>query len=74
MINQKLTAYEDEFSFTLGEGSRWLERVVLKLLFATALTVETTGLFLAIRMQGDKEGTRECRVLGYFLTARDVRS
>ena len=27
-INEKLTAFEDEFSFTLGEGSRWLERVV----------------------------------------------
>ena len=45
-INQKLTAFEDEFSFTLGEGSRWLEHVVLKLLLATALTVETTGLLL----------------------------
>ena len=29
-INEKLTALEDEFSFTLGEGSRWLERVVLE--------------------------------------------
>jgi signal transduction histidine kinase len=47
-INERLTTFEDEFSFTLGEGSRWLESVVLKLLFATALTVETTGLFLAI--------------------------
>ena len=47
-INEKLTALEDEFSFTLGEGSRWLERVVLKLLFITALTVETTGLLLAV--------------------------
>jgi signal transduction histidine kinase/CheY-like chemotaxis protein len=47
-INEKLTSYEDEFSFTLGEGSRWLERVVLKLLFAMALTVEATGLFLAV--------------------------
>jgi diguanylate cyclase (GGDEF)-like protein/PAS domain S-box-containing protein len=47
-INEKLTAFEDEFSFTLGEGSRWLERVVLKLLFITALTVEATGLLLTI--------------------------
>ncbi len=47
-INEQLTSYEDDFSFTLGEASRWLERVVLKLLFATALTVEATGLFLAI--------------------------
>jgi signal transduction histidine kinase len=47
-INEQLTAFEDEFSYTLGEGSRWLERVVLRLLFATALTVETTGLLLVI--------------------------
>ena len=38
-INEKLTELEDEFSFTLGKGSRWLERVVLRLLFATAITV-----------------------------------
>jgi signal transduction histidine kinase/ActR/RegA family two-component response regulator len=47
-INEKLTAFEDEFSFTLGEGSRWLEHLVLRLLLATALTVETTGLLLAL--------------------------
>ena len=47
-INQKLTAFEDEFSFTLGEGSRWFERLVLRLLFATALTVEISGLLLAV--------------------------
>jgi signal transduction histidine kinase len=47
-INQKLTAFEDEFSFTLGEGSRWLEGVVFRLLLTTALTVEITGLLLAI--------------------------
>ncbi len=45
-IDQRLTTLEDQFSFTLGEGSRWLESVVLRLLFATALTVETTGLLL----------------------------
>ena len=45
-IDQRLTALEDQFSFTLGDGSRWLESVVLRLLFATALTVETTGLLL----------------------------
>ncbi len=47
-INEQLTAFEDEFSYTLGEASRWLESVVLRLLLATALTVETTGLLLVI--------------------------
>ena len=59
-INEKLTAFEDEFSFTLGEGSRWLERVVLRLLFATALTVETTGLLLVISVsRGIQKGLAE---------------
>ena len=48
LINEQLTVFEDEFSFTLGEGSRWLERVVFRLLLTTALTVEITGLLLAI--------------------------
>jgi signal transduction histidine kinase len=47
-INSRLTILEDEFSYTLGEGSRWLEKLVLQLLFAIALTVELTGLLLAI--------------------------
>jgi signal transduction histidine kinase/CheY-like chemotaxis protein len=47
-VNEKLTALEDEFSFTLGEGSRWLETIVLRLLFITAITVDSTGLLLAI--------------------------
>jgi len=59
-INEKLTAFEDEFSFTLGEGSRWLERVVLRLLFATAITVETTGLLLVISItRGIQKGLKE---------------
>jgi two-component system, sensor histidine kinase len=47
-INQQLTKLEDDFSYTLGEGSRWLENLVLKLLFAVALTVEITGLLITI--------------------------
>ena len=59
-INEKLTALEDEFSFTLGEGSRWLERVVVRLLFVTAITVETTGLLLVISVtRGIQKGLAE---------------
>jgi PAS domain S-box-containing protein len=47
-LNARLTKLEDDFSYTLGEGSRWLENLVLKLLFAVALSVEVTGLTLAI--------------------------
>src|ERR1700749_2422566 len=47
-INQKLTLLEDDFSYTLGEGSRWLENLILAILFVIALTVEFTGLFLTV--------------------------
>ncbi len=39
---------EDNFSYTLGEGSRWMERLILKILLSIAITVEFTGLFLSI--------------------------
>jgi signal transduction histidine kinase len=47
-INARLTVLEDNFSFILGEGSRWLENLILKLLLVVALTVEITGLLLSI--------------------------
>jgi hypothetical protein len=47
-LNQRLTLLEDNFSYTLGEGSRWLENIILKILFGVALTVEITGLILTI--------------------------
>jgi diguanylate cyclase (GGDEF)-like protein/PAS domain S-box-containing protein len=47
-LNQRLTDLEDDFSYTLGDASRWLESAVLRLLLVTALTVEATGLLLAI--------------------------
>lgn len=45
-INEQLTVLEDDFSYTLGEGSRWLENLVLKILLSVAITVEFTGLLL----------------------------
>ena len=62
-LNEKLTHWEDEFSFALGEGSRWLEKVVLRLLFGMALTVEITGLALAIMVsRGIQKGLHEILV------------
>ncbi len=45
-LNHDLTILEDEFTATLGEGSRWLENLILKILLCVAITVEFTGLFL----------------------------
>ncbi len=47
-INQQLTILEDDFSYTLGEGSRWMENLILKILLSVALTVEITGLLLTV--------------------------
>jgi signal transduction histidine kinase len=71
-INAQLTGLEDEFSFTLGEGSRWLERMVLKLLFGVALTVECTGLILAIAVsRGIQKGLSEILQSAQSVARRD---
>lgn len=46
LINQTLTQVEDHFSYTLGQGSRWLTTLVLTILVSAAVTVELTGLYL----------------------------
>lgn len=45
-INSRLTALEDGFSYSLGHGSRMLERRLLQLLLLVALVVEISGLLL----------------------------
>ncbi|MGE0634713.1 MAG: response regulator, partial [Pseudobdellovibrionaceae bacterium] len=45
-MDVKLTVLEDDFSYTLGEGSRWLERLLMITLLLAVLTVESTGLLL----------------------------
>jgi two-component system, sensor histidine kinase len=46
MLNEELTPVEQDFSYTLGVGSRWLEHVVLTILTVAVLTVESIGLTL----------------------------
>ncbi|HTB30598.1 MAG TPA: HAMP domain-containing protein, partial [Bacteroidia bacterium] len=48
ILNNQITGLEDNFSYALGDGSRWMEHLILKILFSIALTVEFTGLFLSI--------------------------
>lgn len=71
-LNDRLTPLEDEFSFALGEGSRWLETVILRLLFFVALTVECTGLLLAITVsRGIQKGLREILLAARSVTKGD---
>lgn len=47
-LNEELTKVENEFSNILGEGSRWLENLLMVVLVLAVLTVESTGVLLTI--------------------------
>lgn len=47
-LDDELTVLEENFSTVLGEGSRWLEKVVNSLLFLVVLLVESIGLTLTL--------------------------
>ena len=47
-LNQQLTTLEDNFSFTLGDGARWLEKLVLRMLLTLSLTIGTTSIIITI--------------------------
>lgn len=59
-INAHLTPLEDNFSYTLGEGSRWFEQLILRILIGLALTVEITGILIAVSIsRGIEKGLKE---------------
>jgi signal transduction histidine kinase len=71
-VYAQLGPLEDEFSNSLGEGSRWLEHTVLGLLFIMALTVECTGLTLAITVsRGIQKGLKEILLSARAVTKGD---
>lgn len=43
-----LTKIENDFSFALGEASRWLENMLMIILLLAVVTVESTGVILTI--------------------------
>jgi len=51
-VNKRLTVVEDRFSYTLGQGSRWLTGLVLAVLAGAALTVELSGVLLTASVTG----------------------
>ncbi|MBL7558143.1 MAG: PAS domain S-box protein [Bdellovibrionaceae bacterium] len=48
-INNDLTIEEISFSKALGEGSRWLENLLLTVLLLLVATIEGTGIYLTYR-------------------------
>ena len=72
-INQRLTQLEDDFSYTLGEGARWLENLILKLLFFITLTVELSVLILAFYIsRGITKGLNEINLTTLKITQGDL--
>lgn len=58
-LNRKVTILEDTFSYTLGEGSRWLETIVLRLLLTLSLTIGTTSILITISVsKGIEKGIK----------------
>lgn len=51
--NETLTMLENRFSSSLGEGSRWLEGLLIFVLTLTVLTVEGIGLILTFRFSSN---------------------
>jgi signal transduction histidine kinase/ActR/RegA family two-component response regulator len=59
VLNRRTTILEDDFSSTLGEGSRWLENIVLRLLLTLSLTIGTTSILITISVsRGIEKGVR----------------
>lgn len=48
-LNNQLTDVENSFSATLGEGSRWLEKTIILVLFFVVLLVEITIFYLVFK-------------------------
>jgi two-component system, sensor histidine kinase len=47
-LNKSVTVNEDQFSFILGEGARWLEGIVLRLLLCLSLTIGTSSIIVTV--------------------------
>lgn len=50
VLNKEISILETEFSNTMGQSARWIDDLVLTLLFAIALTVEISGVLLAMSL------------------------
>nr|WP_295900414.1 response regulator [uncultured Bdellovibrio sp.] len=65
-LNDRLTILEGSFSYTLGEGSRWLEGLLMITLLLAVLIVEGTGLFLTVTFSRNlSKGLKELNVAAH---------
>jgi len=71
-LNRKLTQLEDDFSFTLGEGSRWLEKIVLRLLLTLSLTIGSTSIIITISISRSIEKGIKAIIEGAALISKGL--
>ncbi len=59
VLNRKVTLQEDEFSSTLGEGSRWMEKIILRLLLTLSFTIASVSILITISVsRGIEKGLK----------------
>ncbi len=59
VLNGKFTRLEDDFSFTLGEGSRWLEHIMLRILLTLSLTIAISSILITVSVsRGIEKGVK----------------
>lgn len=74
-VNTSLTKLEDDFSYTLGAGSRWLTGLILSLLLGLVLTVEICSLSITILVsRGISKGLKEIIRSANRIAGGDLRS
>jgi signal transduction histidine kinase/CheY-like chemotaxis protein len=71
-LNNKLTKSEDDFSFILGEGARWLEHIVLRILLTLSITIGTTSILITISVTRGIERGIKAIVDGALLVSKGL--
>jgi signal transduction histidine kinase/ActR/RegA family two-component response regulator len=71
-LNKKVTISEDGFSYTLDEGARWLEKIVLRVLLTLSLTIGTTSILITISVSRGIEKGVNAIIKGAALIGQGV--
>ncbi len=71
-MNIMSTKLEDDFSFILGDGSRWLENLILRLLLTLSVTIGTTSILITISVSRGIEKGIKAIIEGAYLIGRGM--
>ncbi|SDE68852.1 hypothetical protein SAMN05216464_108220 [Mucilaginibacter pineti] len=71
-LNTRLSPIEDNFSYSLGEGSRWFEHLVLGMLITLAFTIELTGILITIYVSRNMEKGVNAIIKGASMVSKEA--